>query len=142
MSNIHLRNITNHFQDVRLLSLASWGRAVEISPRDRNGPYIILQEGYDPNDLTMTPDEFILGRSGRWLSLALFYQLPVPERRAEFVFGTLTEVMQMMQGLPPKVAMFSRATGPDTGAPSESDEMPAAIEAARQRDEGRSRTAR
>ena len=65
MSNVNLRNITNHFQDVRLASLASWKQAFEITPRDRSGPYVILQEGYDPDDMTMTADEFVLGRSGK-----------------------------------------------------------------------------
>ena len=72
MSNPNLRNITNHFLDAHLVSLAFWRKANEISPRDRNGPYLVLQEGYDPEDMRMIADEFILGRSGKWLSLGLF----------------------------------------------------------------------
>ena len=47
MSNIYLRNITNtnSYQDVRLVSLASWRQAGEITPRDRGGPYMVTQEG-------------------------------------------------------------------------------------------------
>src|SRR4030095_2522131 len=104
--NINLRNITNSFQDVHLASLASWRQANEFTPRDRGGPYVVLQEGYDPEDMTLTPDEFVLGRSGKWLSLSFFYQMPVPERRAEFVFGTAAEVMQIMSDLPPKVEII------------------------------------
>ena len=66
MSNIYLRNITNSFQDVRLASLASWRQASEFSPRDRGGPYVVLQEGYDPEDPKVIADEFVLGRSGKW----------------------------------------------------------------------------
>src|SRR5580765_2622373 len=88
MSNLNLRNITNSFLDVRLVSLKSWRQANEISPRDKGGPYVVLQEGYDAQDLTMTPDEFVLGRSGKWLSLGYFFKMPVAERREEFVFGT------------------------------------------------------
>src|SRR5262252_7402524 len=106
MSNLNLRTITNHFLDVRLLSLASWQRASEITPRDHGGPYVVLQEGYAPNDMKMVPDEFVLGRSGQWLSLGRFYRLPVDQRRVEFVFGTAAEVMQMMEELPSKVTMF------------------------------------
>jgi hypothetical protein len=103
MSNINLRTITNSFQDVRLGSLASWkARADEFIPHDPNGPYVVTQEGYDPDDATLTPDEFILRRSGEWLSLSSFYQLPEPDR-AEFVFRTAAEVMQIMSGLPSKV---------------------------------------
>jgi hypothetical protein len=52
--------------------------------------------------MTLTPDEFVLGRSGKWLSLGHFFKMPVPDRRAEFVFGTAAEVMQMMSDLPSK----------------------------------------
>jgi hypothetical protein len=134
MSNPNLCNITNHFQDAHLVSLASWKNANEISPRDRNGPYVVLQEGYDPEDMRMLADEFILGRSGKWLSLGLFYKLPVPERRAEFVFGTAAEVLQMMSDLPSKVGMFARAETQQAGPPeSGSDEMMSAIQAAKNR---------
>src|SRR6185503_5450023 len=102
MSNVHLRNITNSFHDVRLASLASWKKANEIIPHDRGGPYVVLQQGYDPEDLTMTPNEFVLGRSGKWLPLAYFFRMPVPERREEFVFGTAREVMRLMSNLPSK----------------------------------------
>jgi hypothetical protein len=71
MSNLNLRTITNHFLDVRLVSLGSWRQANEIEPRDRGGPYVVLQEGYDPDDLRMTAKEFILGRSGIELALLM-----------------------------------------------------------------------
>jgi len=130
--NINLRNITNHFQDVRLVSLASWPAAAEISPRDRNGPYVVLQEGYDPNDMKVVADEFVLGRSGKWLSLSHFYGLPVPERRAEFIFGTVAEVMQMMTNLPSKVAILGRSTQEETTPVAQAgDEMAAAIQTAK-----------
>jgi hypothetical protein len=129
MSNVNLRNITNSFQDVRLASLASWPAAKEIMPRDRGGPYVIMQEGFDPEDMTMTPDEFVLGRSGKWLSIAYFYQMPVPERRAEFVFGTAAEVMKMMNDLPSKVALMRPTDKPKAAAPAEGDEMAAALKA-------------
>ena len=137
MSNLNLRSITNSFQDVRLASLATWKQAGEFLPRDRGGPYIVLQEGYDPEDPTVKPDEFVLGRSGKWLSIGDFYRLPVPERRAEFVFGTAAEVMEMMGGLPPKVAML-RGDAKDAAEPAttEADEMAAAVEAGKKQPPG------
>ena len=130
MSNLNLRSITNSFQDVRLASLASWRQANEFTPRDRGGPYVVLQEGYDPEDMTVTPDEFVLGRSGKWLSLAFFYQMPVPDRRAEFIFGTAAEVMQIMGNLPPKVQIIRPGYKPKTApATPETDEMAAALQA-------------
>jgi len=133
MSNVYLHNITNHYQDVQLVSLASWRRAAEISPRDRNGPYVVLQQGFDPADMKMTADEFILGRSGKWLQLGRFYRLPVPDRRDEFVFGTAAEVVQVMNDLPSKVAILGRAEKEeDAPLPPGSDEMAAAIQAGKQ----------
>jgi hypothetical protein len=130
MPNMNLRNITNSFQDVRLASLASWSKANEITPRDRGGPYVVTQEGYDPADPKVIPDEFVLGRSGKWLPLGIFYRLPVPERRAEYVFGTAAEVMQLMQNLPPKADIVRPgAPAEATPAGAEPDEMAAALQA-------------
>jgi hypothetical protein len=132
MSQQNLRNITNSFQDVRLVSLAAWRQAAEISPRDHGGPYVILQEGYDPEDPKLNPDEFLLGRSGRWLSLSFFYQMPVEERRAEYVFGTAGEIMNVMGGLPSKpVFLRPQKKTSDTSAAPEADEMTKAIETAK-----------
>ena len=132
MSNENLSRITNDFLSVRLVSLAAWKQAAEISPRDRNGPYVVLQAGYDPEDINVTPNEFVLGRSGKWLPLTHFYRLPVPERRAEFVFGTAAEIMQMMGDLPPKVVILgSAADRAAQRAAPESDEMATAIRAAK-----------
>ena len=132
MSNLNLRTITNSFQDVRLVSLASWRQANEISPRDHGGPYIVLQEGYDPGDMKMIPTEFVIGRSGKWLALGHFYKLPVADRRTEFVFGTAAEIMQMMSHLPSKVEMFGEAkTEPAESAVPANDEMAAAFQAAK-----------
>ena len=137
MTNPNLRNITNHFLDTRLVSLSSWREASRIEPRDRGGPYVVLQEGYDPNDMTMVGKEFILGRSGKWLALEHFYRLPVPERREEFVFGRAADVMQMMSELPPKVAMFDRPdTEGETPVQPAGDEIAAAIQAGKKTQTG------
>jgi hypothetical protein len=127
MSNVNLRNITNSFHDVRLASLASWRQANEITPRDRGGPYVVMQEGFDPDDGTMTPNEFVLGRSGKWLSLGYFYKMPVAERRTEFVFGTAAEVMKMMSDLPAKVVLIRPGDKDEAAPDAESDEMAAAL---------------
>jgi len=130
MGNLNLRNITNSFQDVRLASLAAWKQASEFNPRDRGGPYVVLQEGYDPEDPKVIAEEFVLGRTGKWISLGLFYRMPVPERRAEFVFGTMAEVMQMMSTLPTKVQIIRPGAAPETApAGTEPDEMAAALQA-------------
>ena len=77
----------------------------------------------------MNADEFVLGRSGKWLSLSYFYRMSVPERRSEFVFGTAAEVMQMMEDLPSKVAVVRPASKEAAPSAPESDEMVAALKA-------------
>ena len=128
MSNINLRNITNSFRDVRLGSLASWSRAGEFNPHDLGGPYVVTQVGYDPDDAKLTPDEFILRRSGEWLSLSFFFQLLEPDR-AEFVFRTAAEVMLIMSGLPSKV-QITRPCAEKKAAPAtaEVDETAAVLQ--------------
>ena len=133
MTNLNLRNITNHYVDVRLVSLSTWRQASEFVPRDRNGPYVILQEGYDPEDMKMIAEEFVLGRSGKWLSLGHFFRLPVPERRAEFIFGTVGEVIQLMNNLPSKAELLRPGGKEQSGAAPENDEMAAAFQAAREK---------
>ncbi|MEK7953343.1 hypothetical protein [Luteolibacter soli] len=83
----------------RLISLAKLAMASEIEPRDTHGPYVILQTGYVPGDLTMKAADHLLGRSGEWLSFHWFIRMPAPERRAEFVFGTVSEVMTLLEDL-------------------------------------------
>jgi len=135
--NVNLRIITNSFRDVQLVSLSSWRQANQIEPRDRGGPYVVLQEGYDPTDTKMVGREFILGRSGKWLALEHFYKLPVPERRDEFVFGRAADVMVMMEGLPSKVQMLS-APESDANAPAspQQDELASAIQVGKKKQAG------
>jgi hypothetical protein len=133
MSKEFLSKITNNFQSVRLISLAKWRQAGEISPRDRSGPYVVIQEGYDPADVTMSADEFVLGRSGRWMSLGHFFKMPVAERRDEFVFGTAAEVMMAMQDLPSNpVVMRPGGDKADEEAAPADDDMAAAFEAGKE----------
>lgn len=127
--NLNLRKLSNNFLDVRLVSLAAWKRAAEISPRDRNGPYVVLQEGYDPQDTQMAADEFVLGRSGQWLSLGLFFKMPVADRRQEYVFGTAGEVMQLLGELPAKVSVIRPGAETEPSPAAGEDEMAAAFKA-------------
>lgn len=93
---------------------------------------MVFQEGYDPEDPKLNPDEFLLGRSGRWLSLSYFYQLPAEERRAEYVFGTAGEIMDVVGNLPSKPELLRPGKAPvDSSASSETDDMATVLEAAK-----------
>ena len=136
---MNLRNLTNH--EVKLVSLSTWRQANEIVPRDSHGPYIVMQTGYDPQDKKRISEEFVLGRSGKWLSLRNFYQMPLAERRSEFIFGTVSEVVQMMNKLPSKAELI-RPAGTANNAPcvpAEDDEMAAALQAGRAMQTGTAR---
>lgn len=134
MSNSVPRSLSNNFQDVRLLSLASWSKAAEIVPKDQAGPYVVLQEGYSPTDPSLTLHDFILSRSGKWLALGHFYRLPVPERRAEFVFGTSAEVIQILSSLPSKAAVLDpREPSEPQNAEEAKEELTTMIESKRQK---------
>lgn len=104
MSSLRL---SNHFSACRLISLSKMKAAAEFPARDANGPYLIAQEGYDPSDPAMRRGEYLLSRSGEWLGTHWFVRLPVPERRKQFLFPTVREVMELMQDLPSKVRVIS-----------------------------------
>ncbi|NUN92815.1 MAG: hypothetical protein HUU04_03430 [Verrucomicrobiae bacterium] len=114
-----LRALTNAHQDVRLVSLRAWKGADAIARRDEAGPYVIGQEGYDPDDPTLTPGEFLLGKSGAWIRVSDFFRLPAEERRKEFVFGAAAEVIQMMMSLPARPRVLRAVS---TAAAAEEDE--------------------
>jgi len=61
----------------------------------------------------------------------------VPDRRAEFVFGTAAEVMLMMRDLPSKVEiMRSGTTSEAAPATAGQDEMAAALQAGKNQPPG------
>ncbi|HOC00425.1 MAG TPA: hypothetical protein PKM43_16970 [Verrucomicrobiota bacterium] len=132
MSPANLCRVTNDFRCVRLVSLRKSRIASTIVPRDPGGPFMVAQEGYDPQDVKMTPDTFLLGRSGRWLSTADFFRMSVADRRREYVFGTAAEVATLLRELPPQPVIFRPDDLPEAARPSETDDMKTALEAARQ----------
>ena len=99
--------LSNHFSACRLVSLAKIKAASEFLNRDTNGPYVIMQHGYEPGDPSMRAADYILGRSGAWLGTHWFIRMPVPERRKEFIFSNVAEVMELMESLTSKVKVIS-----------------------------------
>jgi hypothetical protein len=96
-------SISNNPNTVRLISLKEWKHAGEVVPRDAGGPYMVVQEGYDPADPKMDFDEFVLGKSGEWLSVGLFLRLPRDVRRQEFVHGMAADVIHLLESLTGRV---------------------------------------
>jgi len=121
------QRLSNHFTACRLISLAKHRVASEIMPRDAHGPYVVMQHGYAPGDTTMRSADYILGRSGAWLGTHWFVRMPVTERRKEFVFGTMAEVMEMMEALTSEVqVILNKPDNVDEDGP-EDEEMKKAL---------------
>jgi hypothetical protein len=99
--------LSNDVSAARLISLTKLQIAAEIEPRDLHGPYVIFQTGYVPGDLTMKEADYLLGRSGEWLALHWFLRLPTAERNDEFVFGTITEAMTVLEELTGEVLVIT-----------------------------------
>ncbi|MBE2285459.1 MAG: hypothetical protein IAE77_18505 [Prosthecobacter sp.] len=66
-----------------------------------HGPYLVRQEGYAPGSSTFKMQRFILQKDGRWLLNLAFVMLPEAEQEAQ-LFHSLTEVLQMFEGLSSK----------------------------------------
>ena len=126
------RAITNNYQDAQLVSLKNWKRADEFEDRDHGGPYIVSQSGYDPHDLLLRYNEYVLGRSGKWFTINLFFKIPIDIRQQEFIFAKAAEVIEMMDDLTGKVRIEDGI--PDPVFPeddAEVQELNRAIEKAR-----------
>ena len=106
MDSPKLRKLANHFTEAKLISLHALPMAAEINPRDHGGPFVVMQQGYDPDDLLMKPGEYILSRSGAWLETCWAVRLPATDRHQEFIFGTAAEVMELMESLTGKVVVM------------------------------------
>ena len=107
--------LSNDVSAARLISLTQLQIAVEIEPRDPNGPYVIFQTGYVPGDLTMEAADYLLGRSGEWLALHWFLRLPTAERNDEFIFGTVTEAMAVLEELTGEVLVITGLENVEAG---------------------------
>src|SRR4030095_7340540 len=117
-----LHSIINDYKECHLISLTEWKSAHEIQPHDHGGPYAVLQEGYDPTDVRMTPDEFLLGKSGDWISTSLFFRMPTDLRREEFIFGTAAEVIELLTNLPGEANILRNAESLTTHTALQDDE--------------------
>ncbi len=97
--------ITNRYQDFKVLNLCQLVHHVE-----GRGPFMVTQDGCDPNDSAMRPCSFVLTRSGTWLHFYLYLALPEMVRQKCVHFETAAEVLQQADSLPAKVIVEEAAT--------------------------------
>lgn len=127
-----LHSLSNRFQDVRLISLRTWKGAAALAG-EPSGPYFVAQEGYDPEDPRLTPDEFLLGQSGQWLSTRYFIHLPKAQRQAEYLFRSAADVIARLETLPskPVIVRPGQAPTPAVDSGAEPDDLLQAFQEAR-----------
>ncbi len=133
MGQEDLHVLSNHFQAMRLVSLHTWSDACAYPDRDAHGPYLIVQRAYAPSDPTTTADEFVLGRTGEWVSMGAFLRLSEADRREAYLFPTAAEVMAVVGGLPPMPVITgdaSETTHEDAPGQPGSNDLRAVLESA------------
>lgn len=97
--------ITNRYQDFQVLNLCQVVHHVE-----GRGPFIVTQDGCDPNDPTMRACSFVLTRRGTWLHFYLYLALPESVRQHCAHFETVADMLQRADALQGKVVVESAAS--------------------------------
>ena len=97
--------ITNRSQDFKILNLCQLVNHVE-----GRGPFMVTQDGCDPNDSAMRQCSFVLTRRGTWLHFYLYLALPETVRQKCAHFETVTEALQRSDSLPSKVIVEDAAS--------------------------------
>ncbi|HXG46653.1 MAG TPA: hypothetical protein VNO52_03440 [Methylomirabilota bacterium] len=96
--------ITNRYQDFQVLNLA------QLVHHEGRGPYMVTQDGCDPDDATRRACSFVLTRRGTWLHFYLYLALPEAVRRKIAHYETVAEVLQRAESLPPSVVVEDAAS--------------------------------
>lgn len=125
--------LSNDFRDVQLYSLHEWPEAPALRGPDGRGPFIVMQRAIDPQDLRSTIEDFVLGKSGRWLPMYLFQQLPKEVRREEYLFPGAADAIRVLEGLT-GAAVVERGQPAAKEEPAAPDSLTDAIARARERE--------
>lgn len=97
--------ITNRYQDFQVLNLSQLVHRVE-----GRGPYMVTQDGCDPDDPRMRACSFVLTKRGTWLHFYLYLALPESVRRQCAQFETIEDALQRADSLPGKVVVENAAS--------------------------------
>lgn len=84
-----MKQLTNSYTDCRLINL---------EPATPKGPYVVVQEGYDPEDPTMRSALFLLKKSGTWIDEIAHFAVP-DETAFDIIFEDVKDVMTLLGGL-------------------------------------------
>ena len=97
--------ITNRPQDFKILNLCQLVHHVE-----GRGPFLVTQDGCDPDDPKMRECSFVLTKRRTWLHFYLYLALPETVRQKCAYFETIGEVLQRADSLPDRVIVENAAS--------------------------------
>lgn len=63
-----------------------------------HGPWLVRQEGYPPESVTLRRDYYILQRDGTWLLNLAYVMLPEPEQEKQ-LFHSMSEISRFLEHL-------------------------------------------
>lgn len=92
-SSMSLRTITNHYHDFEV---------VDLDPSRDRGPFVVVQEGCAPGEMTATSKVFVLRRDGSWADAAYYLAGKGRTQLTEIMFEDTREVMKLLQQLAPR----------------------------------------
>lgn len=97
--------ITNRSQDFKILNLCQLVHHVE-----GRGPFMVTQDGCDPNDPKMRECSFVLTKRGTWLHFYLYLALPETVRQKCAHFETVAEALHGADSLQSVVVVETAAS--------------------------------
>jgi RND family efflux transporter MFP subunit len=97
--------ITNRYQDFHVLNLSRLLHQVES-----RGPFMVTQDGSDPEDHTMRACSFVLTRRGTWLHFYRYLALSEAARARIAHFDTVAETLRRTDSLPDRVVVEDDAS--------------------------------
>jgi len=97
--------ITNHPQDFKILNLCQLVHHVE-----GRGPFMVTQDGCDPDDPKMRECSFVLTKRGTWLHFFLYLALPEMVQQHCAHFETIAEALHRADSLPSEAVVETAAS--------------------------------
>lgn len=97
--------ITNRYQDFQVQNLSQLVHRVE-----GRGPFMVTQDGCDPDDPKMRACSFVLTKRGTWLHFYLYLALPEVVRARCAHFESMSDLLDRAGNLPGKVVVENAAS--------------------------------
>lgn len=88
-------------------------RVYDLHPQNRRlGPFVVTQAAIAPEDPLQREQIYLLRRDGVWVSL-LSAEVQEAQDRCSFCFGTMGEIVQLLESLPPTAQVAPNEASPE-----------------------------